>query len=243
MDFLYPMSNDNQITQVKSNIRYISENEEILFCLSDVLREIESSSDISKTAISLEEVFGKGTVTKRPLKTAGGNQDMWVIPESGLTYLVANSRTEAGRKLNIKIHSEVLPSIRKNGMYATEITIDKMLSDPDFAIGLLTKLKEEKGLRLKAEKEKSILVHANKLYTSTELAKECGLRSAIELNKLLHEKGIQFKQNGTWVLYSNYSTRAWTSIKQTVLDTGKIVYDRMWTGVGREYIVNLIQRA
>jgi len=43
-------------------------------------------------------------------------------------------------------------------------------------------------------------MHVNKTYTITEIAKELRLKSAIELNKLLSEKGIQFKSNGTWVL-------------------------------------------
>ena len=57
-------------------------------------------------------------------------------------------------------------------------------------------------LELKDEQHKNeMLMHFNKLYTTTEIAKELGIKSAAKLNKVLNDKGIQFKQNGTWVLY------------------------------------------
>lgn len=86
-----------------------------------------------------------------------------------------------------------------------------------------------------------MLVHDVKTYTSSELAKELGIKSAIALNKLLEEKKIQFKQNGTWLLYSEYSERGYTSIKQIQLDSGRIQYDRRWTGKGRDFILSLFR--
>ena len=72
-----------------------------------------------------------------------------------------------------------------------------------------------------------------------EIAKELGLSSATKLNNLLSEKKIQYKQNKTWLLYSKYSELGLVSIKQDVLDNGKIIYDRKWTGKGRDFILNL----
>lgn len=91
----------------------------------------------------------------------------------------------------------------------------------------------------RAEKTVAILTHVNKTYTSTEISKELGFKSANELNKKLHDLGIQFKQNDTWVLYSKYSGLAYIEIKQDVLDNGKIIYHRRWTGIGREFLVKL----
>ena len=75
--------------------------------------------------------------------------------------------------------------------------------------------------------------------TTSEIAKELGLSSATKLNNLLSEKKIQYKQNKTWLLYSKYSELGLVSIKQDVLDNGKIIYDRKWTGKGRDFILNL----
>jgi len=108
-------------------------------------------------------------------------------------------------------------------------------------------LLEEEIFELRLENEKAnnqikMLVHDfNKTYTTTEIAKELNLKSAQQLNSILQDKKIQYRQNGTWVLFSNYSYKGYTSIKETVLDSGKIVYDRLWTGSGRQFLLNLIQ--
>lgn len=85
------------------------------------------------------------------------------------------------------------------------------------------------------------LVHDSKTYTAGEIAKEVGLRSAIELNNRLAKMEVQFKQNGTWLLYAKYADLGYTSVKQTVLDNGRIIYDRRWTGAGRDFIVSLFK--
>lgn len=104
---------------------------------------------------------------------------------------------------------------------------------------------QEKINKLQLEVEKAnnqikMLVHDfKKLYTTTEIAKELNMKSAQDLNFRLSKMNIQYKQNGTWVLYSDYSDKGYTSIKETVLDSGKIVYDRLWTGAGRQFLINL----
>ena len=108
-------------------------------------------------------------------------------------------------------------------------------------------LLEEEIFELRLENENAnnqikMLVHDfNKTYTTTEIAKELNFKSAQQLNSILQDKKIQYRQNGTWVLFSNYSDKGYTSIKETVLDSGKIVYDRLWTGSGRQFLLNLIQ--
>ncbi len=87
----------------------------------------------------------------------------------------------------------------------------------------------------------NILTHVKKLYTTTEIAKELGMRSAIALNKALCDNKIQFKQNGTYMLYSNYADLGYESIKQDVLDNGRVIYHRKWTQRGREFILNALK--
>jgi len=85
----------------------------------------------------------------------------------------------------------------------------------------------------------SMLIHTNKLYTATEIAKELGLSSANILNKKLEDLKIQYKTNDCWVLNSRYSQMGYTSTKQQILDNGKIVYDRKFTQKGREFLLKL----
>lgn len=169
----------------------------------------------------------------------GRQGEAWAINESGLYRLIMRSDKPNAKPFQKWVTKEVLPSIRKHGIYATETTIESMISNPDFAIQLLTTLKEEKTARIEAERRNAILMHATKTYTTTEIAKEIGFKSAIALNNKLAEKKVQFKQNGTWVLYSKYSDLGYTDIKQSVLDSGRIVYDRRWTQDGRAFILGL----
>lgn len=157
------------------------------------------------------------------------------IPESLFYLLGMKANNDVAKKFQMWLATEVLPSMRKYGMYAT----DELLDNPDLLIAAATKLKEERAARLEAEKQKDKLVHQNKLYTTSEIAKELGLSSATKLSNLLSEKKIQYKQNKTWLLYSKYSELGLVSIKQDVLDNGKIIYDRKWTGKGRDFILNL----
>lgn len=170
----------------------------------------------------------------------GGTQLMTIINESGLYALIFGSKLESAKRFKHWITSEVLPSIRKHGIYATDNVIDNILNNPDFGIELLTKLKKERAARVEAERRNAILTHVNKTYTMTEIAKELNMKSATQLNKLLAEKKIQYHVNGTWVMYSKYSALGYEEIKQEVLDSGRVIYHRRITQMGREFILDLL---
>lgn len=176
-------------------------------------------------------------VTK--IMTPGGKQDMVIINESGMYSLVLSSKLEGAKKFKKWVTSEVLPSIRKNGVYATDKMIHDIVENPDLGIELFTRLKEERAARLKAEQTNAILMHVKKTYTASEIAKELGMRSAIELNKWLEEKGIQYKVNDTWLPKAEYADRGFFDIKQDVLDNGHVIYHRRITQLGREFILEL----
>lgn len=172
--------------------------------------------------------------------TLGGKQEMTVINESGLYSLILGSKLPNAKKFKKWVTSEVIPDIRKHGIYATDDVIKQILDNPDFGIELLSTLKKERAARLEAEKRNAILTHVNKTYTMTEIAKELNLPSAKKLNEILKDKKIQYKINDTWVFYSNYSDLGYEDIKQEVLDNGKVIYHRKITQMGREFILNLL---
>lgn len=81
----------------------------------------------------------------RKLNNAGEN----FLTESGVYKLIFKSQKKAAEKFQDWVTDEVLPSIRKHGMYAT----DDLLNDPDLMIKAANKIKEEKEGRLKAESQ------------------------------------------------------------------------------------------
>ena len=170
---------------------------------------------------------------------SGKMQEVNFIGEGDMYRLITHSKLESAERFETWVFDEVLPSIRKHGIYATDNVIDNILNNPDFGIELLTKLKEERTARVEAEKKNAILTHINKTYTMTEIAKELNMKSAVQLNKMLSEKKIQYHINGTWVMYSKYSNLGYEEIKQEVLDNGRVIYHRRITQLGREFILGL----
>ncbi len=122
----------------------------------------------------------------------GGTQQMTIINESGLYALIFGSKLESAKKFKHWVTSEVLPSIRKNGAYMTEQTIEKALTSPDFLIQLATQLKEEQEARKQAEQiieqQKSKVVFADAVSASS---------SSIligDLAKLICQNGVDIGQ-------------------------------------------------
>ena len=73
----------------------------------------------------------------------GREQTSVFINESGLYSLILSSKMPNAKKFKHWVTAEVLPAIRKHGMYA----IDEILENPDLAIAALTQLKEERERR------------------------------------------------------------------------------------------------
>lgn len=86
------------------------------------------------------------------------------------------------------------------------------------------------------------LVHSGNSYTTSQIAKETGFKSAYELNQLLANQGLIYKQRGVWLLIAKYSSKGYQEIKQTELENGKIIYNATWTDSGREFLLNFVER-
>ena len=217
-------------------IRVAGTSDEPLFCLADICRVL----DIKNVSDCKSRLDQKGIVLTDTL-TKGGTQHLVYVNEKNLYKVIMRSDKPQAEDFQDWVCGEILPSIRKHGAYATEETIDRIISDPDYGIKLLTTLKEERAARIEAERRNAILMHVNKTYTATEIAKELNMKSAQELNNKLGDMGIQYKVNKTWVLYSDYASMGYEDIKQEVLDNGKVVYHRKFTQSGRDFILGLFK--
>lgn len=212
--------------------------EEPLFLAKDVAEWIEyDTSSVNKMITNVDD----DEKVRKNVPTLGGTQESWCLTEDGLYEVLMQSRKPIAKQFKKEV-KEILKTIRKHGIYATDNVIDNILNNPDFGIELLTKLKEERAARVEAERKNAILMHVNKTYTITEIAKELGLKSAMQLNRILADKKIQYQVNGTWLMYSNYSDCGYEEIKQEVLDSGKVIYHRRITQMGREFILGLLEK-
>jgi prophage antirepressor-like protein len=95
------------------------------FVLRDILDAMRSKTTTTAAVDSINQGLGKGFANGIPLETEGGTQDVTIIAEAAVTYLLSRSNTEKGRRLNRFVHVDVLPTLRKAGRYTvpTEATI------------------------------------------------------------------------------------------------------------------------
>lgn len=100
--------------------------------------------------------------------TPGGKQNMPVVNESGVYALIFNSKLPTAKKFKHWVTSEVLPDIRKHGLYAKQSVIDMMLNDPDSCIKLLTEYKKEKQEKERLQAE---LDYSKEWYSIKRVAK------------------------------------------------------------------------
>lgn len=141
-----------------------------------------------------------------------GNPNKTIISEPGLYRLVMRSRKPEAKEFQRWVTHEVLPSIRKHGIYATETTIDQILTDPDFGIRLLTNLKEERAKRIEAENQiKELEPKAKALDDFTNVPDALLVRDAAKLlsnagtpigekalREWLSQHGWTYRHAGTW---------------------------------------------
>lgn len=137
---------------------------------------------------------------------AGQRRDVTVINESGLYSLILSSKLESAKKFKHWVTSEVLPSIRKHGMYA----VDDLLNNPDMAIKAFTALKEEREKNkllqedVKRMKPKEIFADAvSTSHTSiligdlAKILKQNGVQTGQKrLFEWMRENGFLIKRNG-----------------------------------------------
>lgn len=90
-----------------------------------------------------------------------------------------------------------------------------------------------------------LILQCKDLIATTIIAKDYGM-SAIKFNDLLHEKGIQFKQCGTWVLYSGYQGQGYLKTKtHNYADSEGIQHTRehsYWTQKGRLFLYEFLKK-
>jgi anti-repressor protein len=139
-----------------------------------------------------------------------GNPNKTIVSEAGLYRLVMKSRKPEAKEFQRWVTHEVLPSIRRHGVYATDVTIDSILNDPDFGIRLLTDLKDERARRREAERaieaQKPKVLFADAVATSkrsiligelAKILKQNGVKTGQNrLFKQLREDGFLMKRNG-----------------------------------------------
>lgn len=200
---------ENKALQVFNNpefgkVRVVTINKEPWFVAADVCRALAIGNpsmalarldDDERTLISIE-----GASNGKPVNG---------VNEPGLYSLVLSSRKPEAKKFKRWVTHEVLPDIRKHGLYAKQSVIDMMLNDPDSCITLLTEYKKEKQ-----EKER--------LQTELDYSKEWySIKRVAKINDI------------------SWKSISWRKLKQTSADIGigvKKIFDANYGEVNTYHV-------
>ena len=180
-----------------------------------------------------------------------------LINESGLYSLILSSKLPNAKKFKRWVTSEVLPSIRRYGMYAT----DDLIANLDLAIAAFTALKEERERRMELEEVAAVqkqqiaemkpkatyydvILRCKDAVNISVIAKDYGW-SAQKMNEYLHQKGVQFKQSDIWLLYQKHAgcgyTKTNTHIYEDSCGCEHTKVHTKWTQKGRLFIYSLLK--
>ena len=222
-----------------NKVRTIQKDSMTWFAANDVTNTL----GLTNTTVAVSRL-DDDEVTKFNLGSLSGETNF--ISEAGLYKLIGSSRKPAAKKFNRWVTHEVLPTIRKHGMYAT----DDLINNPDLLIQIATQLKEERTGRLLAEQQVQelkpkatyydLILQNKSLLSVSKISKDYGM-SARAFNSKLHELGVQFKQGDIWLLYSKYQDKGYTQTSTYALDEEHSKVSTKWTQAGRLFIYDLLK--
>ena len=197
-------------------VRTVVKNNEPYFIGNDVAEILgyKNKSDALQKHIDEED---KDEIAIRD--SIGRMQSTPIINESGLYALIFGSKLPKAKAFKRWVTSEVLPSIRKHGMYATESTVEQQIAEYEPKISYLDTILSSKDT-----------------VTITQIAADYGM-SAQAMNKLLNELNVQHKIGGQWILYRKHMRHGYTKSRTTEIPkadgTSMVVMNTKWTQKGR----------
>ncbi|ASN70118.1 phage antirepressor [Staphylococcus epidermidis] len=235
-------------------VRTLTVNEEPFFVGKDVA-EILGYSNTRDALYRHVDGEDKDVVK---LDTLGGKQSQTIINESGLYSLIFSSKLESAKRFKRWVTSEVLPAIRKHGLYATDNVIKNTLNNPDYIINVLTEYKKEKEHNLVLEQQ--VKENKPKVLFADSVAGSDNSILVGELAKLLKQNGVDVGQNRLFKWLRNngylikksgesYNLPTQKSMDLEILDikkrvinnpdgSSKITRTPKVTGKGQQYFIN-----
>ena len=234
-------------------LRTAEQNSKIFFCLKDVMAAL-GLSHVSELRKRLQE---KGCSTIAVL-TKGGRQQMTYIDEANLYRCIFQSRKAEAEKFQDWVFEEVLPAIRKDGGYIAQTEADtpetlmaRALKIADATLSNYEQRIRQQQDRIEAQTQQLQLqapkvqyadevLSARGTYTTTQMAKELGLSSAIKLHNLLKAGGDMFKRSEQWFVTAKHAGKDLTAVRTTAYidHQGKSAtrLTTVWTEKGRAWL-------
>lgn len=246
-------------------VRTVMQDGEPWFVAADVCKALEIEGTATRRIDDDEKITLRLTQGE-----SNRTSDTTLVSEPGLYSLVLGSRKKEAKDFKRWITHEVIPTIRKTGGYVhnSEVFIQNYLPFADdttkqlfrLTLDVVDKQNKQIASQQKEIAEKSaaieemtpkatyydLVINSPDLTATTIIAKDYG-KSATWLNRFLNEKGVQFRQGRTWVLYQKYADSGYAQTK-TYVYSGKangsdhhVSINTFWTQKGRMFIYSLLK--
>ncbi len=156
------------------DVRTIEENGKVLFCASDVATALGYANPRDALSKHCPHVAKRDIGVHTGKKANGTDAFQTVkisfIPEGDVYRLIVRSKLPEAERFEQWLFDEVVPKIRRHGMYAT----DELLNNPELAIQVFQKLKEERDRNRELTEANRNLLTTNQalvhnIYTITQL--------------------------------------------------------------------------
>lgn len=201
-----------------------------------------------------------GVISNEVIDNLGRKQNSNFIDESNFYKCIFQSRKPEAEEITEWVTGDVLPMIRKTGMYITNNLWEEIMNNPaklGEAFIEFGKVKKENELLLEENQvQKQIIAEYKPIkeyvdtilssedtMATTQIAADYGL-SAYELNKILNEERIIRKVGGQWILYIEHMNKGYTKSETFTIkreNGNKAVANTKWTQKGRLFIHNLLE--
>lgn len=226
-------------------VRVVQKDGEPWFVAVDVCRVLELGNN--RQALARLDEDEKGVISN---DTPGGKQSLNIVNEPGLYSLVLGSRKPEARAFKRWITHEVIPSIRKTGSYtlprdypsALRALADEAEKNQLLAAENEAQRQEIADFQPKKQYLDTILASPGAM-AITQIAADYGM-SAKQLNRILHEAGVQRKVNGQWILYREHMGKGYTKSATIPITHGDGSPDAKvhtyWTQKGRIFLWNIL---
>ncbi|MCX8045741.1 MAG: phage regulatory protein/antirepressor Ant [Anoxybacillus gonensis] len=216
---------------------------------ADVLRDIEVQ--IEKLKQADEETFVKRNFALSSYQAGVRDYKKYLLTEEAFTLVAMSYTTPEAMKMKVRFIEEFkrmraelekqkqpfkLPTTYKEALLQL---VEQVERNEQLQLQNAQKDQIIKELQPKATYYDLILQNKS-LISISKIAKDYGM-SAVKMNQLLHQLGIQYKQGDCWLLYSKYQDKGYTQSKTHTIDSETSKMHTYWTQKGRLFIYEMLK--
>ena len=200
----------NDIIQTICDVRCYEKDGVVYLHIEDVARGLGFTTTTEKGGVEYTNVRWSRVeeclhdLNFLPQVAENENPHNYYIPENIFYRLCMKAKNAVAETFQTKVADEIIPSIRRHGMYATDDFIQRSISDPDWAISVLQKLKFEREQKELALRQRDEAIRTKYHFVEGRDAEMCGRVGGLtKSNADLRQKNTQLTNANSELVTEN----------------------------------------